>query len=226
MNAFSISTLDQRPQDPSNIPDAALLVPEAKTSDELEVGMSVTDVCSAVSTQTGDSAPSAGDTIALAAGLAVETAVVSAVTPSLVEDGGDTTWERHFQYAVLFDAGVAGAYGMVRPGAAEAHLSSSALAFRISAEAIAKVSRLTRLKSKQAPDLEIEIGPDDLSCTATTLKGDFTVACTAPLRDAVFGRRFRFRMAGDILARIGTLFEGPMSFTIDLEDCMHAPLAR
>lgn len=217
MNAFSISTLDQRPQDPSNIPDAALPVLEAMSSDESEVEMFVTDVFGVDATQPGYSVPLADGTVAPAAELAAETTVVSAVTPSLVENGGDMTWERHFQHGVLFDAGVAGADGMAGPGAG-AYLSSSALTFRITAEAIAKVSRLTRFKSKQAPDLEIEIGPDDLICTATTLKGDFTVACAVPLRDAVFGRRFRFRMAGDALARIGTLFEGLMIFVFDADD--------
>ena len=93
-----------------------------------------------------------------------------------------------------------------------------AVAFKIDAADVAKLSRITNLKSKGAPDLVIEVGAADLTCIATTLKNDFTAACTVPLRDTVVDRSFAFRIDSDLLARIGDCFDGPMTFTLDSED--------
>lgn len=95
---------------------------------------------------------------------------------------------------------------------------SPAVVFKIDAADIARLSRITSLKSKGAPDLVIEVGAADLTCIATTIKGDFAIACTLPLRDTVVDRSFAFRIDSDLLARIGERFDGPMTFTFDAED--------
>lgn len=99
-----------------------------------------------------------------------------------------------------------------------AKATPSTIAFKIDATDIAKLSRITNLKSKGALHLVLEVGAAQLTGIATTLKKDFTIACTVPLRDTVSDRSFAFRIDIDLLARLGDRFDGPMTFTFDTED--------
>jgi hypothetical protein len=131
--------------------------------------------------------------------------------------GVQLAWIPNLQCEVRYDTSASPRTMTVRAeGMAKA--PSPAVAFKIDAADVAKLSRITNLKSKGAPDLVIEVGAADLTCIATTLKNDFTVGCTLPLRDTVVDRSFAFRIDSDLLARIGDRFDGPMTFTFDSKD--------
>ncbi len=99
-----------------------------------------------------------------------------------------------------------------------AEITSSLTVFKIDAADIAKLARITNLKSRGALHLIIEVGAAQLTCIATTLKKDFTIACTVPLRDTISNRSFAFQIDIELLTRLGDRFDGPMTFTFDTED--------
>lgn len=138
------------------------------------------------------------------------------IGPAL-EYGIKAGWTPNLQCEVRYDTSINGRTIMVQPdGTAKA--APSTIAFKVAAANIAKLSRIINLKSKGASHLVIDVGAAELTCTATTIEGDFTIACTVPLRDTISNRSFAFRIDSDLLARIGDRFDGPMTFTFDTED--------
>lgn len=144
----------------------------------------------------------------------VEGSLVTVLPSSIAPYGTEIGWK---QDQVSVDVGIT-TRSNVAHASGMADKLSPAWRFHIDAEAIGKISRITQLKSKGAPDLILTVGACDLTCTATTTKGDFTVAYTVPLRETVPGRCFAFQIYGEVIARIGARFEGSMTFAFDPED--------
>lgn len=126
-------------------------------------------------------------------------------------------WTPNLQCEVRYDTSINGRTMMVQPNG-RAKAAPSTIAFKVAAADIAKLSRITNLKSRGASHLVIEVDAAELTCIATTIKEDFTIACTVPLRDTISNRGFAFRIDIDLLAKIGDRFDGPMTFTFDTED--------
>lgn len=208
MNVFARFNLDQdhpaplptTPEDPT---------PTESASQASEMSLALPDAG-----WTDSSIPPPEDRATLPVASVAEGLCVPALPSSIVQYGTGLSWK---QGRACFDTGIVARANAARPGGIADKLSPAWI-FRIDAEAIGKISRITQLKSKGAPDLILTVGAGDLTCTTATTKGDFTVACTVPLRETVPGRCLAFQMNGEVIARIGALFEGPMTFAFDPEE--------
>lgn len=136
---------------------------------------------------------------------------------SVLEHRTQAGWTSALHYDVCFDTRINSRATMVHADDT-AEVKSPLPVFKIDAADIAKLARITNLTSRGALHLVIEVGAAQLTGIATTLKKDFTIACTVPLRDTIFNRSFTFRIDIDLLARLGDRFEGPMTFTFGTKD--------
>ncbi|MGQ0686562.1 hypothetical protein [Bradyrhizobium sp.] len=214
MNVFARFNLDQNHPASAHTPDLLPKTPEDPTPTESAPLASEMSLAEPDAGQADSSVASPADRTALPVASVAEGSLVPVFPPSIVQYGTGIHWKRG---QACFDAGIVARANVALAGGMADKLSP-AWRFRLDAEAIGKISRITQLKSKGAPDPILTVGAGDLTCTIATTKGDFTVAHTVPLREIVQGRCFAFQINGEVIARIGALFEGPMTFAFDPEE--------
>lgn len=214
MNVVARFNLDQDYPASTPTPDLLPTTPEYPTATESAPLASERSLAEPDGGQTDLSAASSEGRTALPLASRVEGSPVPIIPSSIVRYGIGLGWK---QSQVFFDTSIV-ARGNAARADGMADKLSPAWRFHIDAEAIGKITRIAQLKSKGAPDLILTVRDGDLTCTATTTKGDFTVTYTVPLRETVPRRCFAFRINGEVIARIGALFEGPITFAFDSED--------